>query len=306
MNKYVKLLVESLFDDNIFDDSENQDTEIADEYLAFVPKNTKLQPVVSKLLNIDKPRGFKLIKSTSTEYEKYIFKSNNNYKESKYIQELRHLLVSNKWTHYDLTRTTFVYDNKFVNNFINQYDNEKNTVFSIMLSPDESLIFGCIQLNGKTKYLYDKSLYFILTFTGQMTENTYIQKKEGNEQIKQAKINRLKGQKLKKFLDKYNGLKHFKQYTTKLDEDNYPYLFFTESDIKYLERDFKMFKNAHYFYKSVDTTVPNAIGEVISVNNPYVRIYFFQDVNHEYSNEPCVAKIVLTPEGRKAYDNFTK
>ena len=166
MNKHVKLLVESLFDDDIFSNEENQDTEIADEYIAVVPKNTKLQPVVSKLLNIDKPRGFKLIKSSTTEYEKYEFHSSFNYRESKYIQELRHLLNANKWIHYDLTKKDFYTNNKFVNNFIEKYDTETNKVFSILLSPDDSLIFGCIQINGKTKNYYDKSLQYILTFTG--------------------------------------------------------------------------------------------------------------------------------------------
>lgn len=305
MNKHIKLLVESLFDDDIFNNDENQDTEIADEYIAVVPKNTKLQPVVSKLLNIDKPRGFKLIKSSTTEYEKYEYLSHVNYTESKYIQELRHILNANKWIHYDLTKKDFYTNNKFVNNFIEKYNNEKNDVIYILLSPDESLIFGCIRINGKTKLYWDKSLQYILTFTGQITENTYIQKKEAKEQIKLAKINRLKGQKLKKFVDKYNGLKNFKQFATKLDEDNYPYLFFTEADIKYLETDFIMFKNARGLYKAVDTTVPNAIGEVISINNPWIRVYFIKDVNHEYSDMPGVAKVTLTAEGREAFDKFS-
>lgn len=67
-----------------------------------------------------------------------------------------------------------------------------------------------------------------------------------------------------------------------------------------------MFKNADQLYKAVDTNVPNAIGEVISINNPWIRVYFIKDVNHEYSDMPGVTKITLTAEGREAFDKFSK
>ena len=301
MNKKIKLLVENLFDDLYDIDQENNLTvDIANQIYGTLSYNTKLKPVVSKLLNIAKPRGFKFEKAKNDEYEKFYFNA-DFYNNSIYVKEIQNLLKANNWTTFYILSSNEYQKYDTIKKFLEKYNKDKNVVHTVMLSPDESLIYAYIQINPSGRWNERRS-YYILTFSGIETENTIQDKKESRDNIKQAKLKEARIKKFKKFLSKYNGLRNFKHYATKIDEDGYPYLFFTELTLTRLYMDYLNFIKVSSMYKKVDPIYPNVKYEAISVNNPYVHVYFIEDKKHEYSEGEGAVLIKLTDKGKEKFD----
>lgn len=101
-----------LFDDDLFgDDSDyfETDTNLANTIAGFDP-NTKLNVVLTNLIGLDKPRGFKLYKpGTECEYESAIQES-EVYWPNKYVRDFERLLQAKKWTEITIPTLTGIYD----------------------------------------------------------------------------------------------------------------------------------------------------------------------------------------------------
>ena len=301
MKKQLRLLVENLFDDLYDIDQEiNSDVDLADQIYNTIPYNTKLKPIIYKLLNIGKPRGFKFEKSKNDEYEKFYFIA-DFFQNSVYVREIENLLKANNWKTFYIKSSDEYLKYKSIENFLDKYNKDKNEVHTIMLSPDESLIYAYIQVNPKGPY-YERHKYYILTFTGLLTENIIYNKKESRDTIKQAKLKETRIKKFKKFLSNYNGLSYFKSYATKYENDGYPYLFLTIDTFTHLYKIYSNFVKVRSMYRSIEPSQPNVLYETISVNNPYVHVYFVEDKNHEYSNDKYVILIKLTDDGKQQFD----
>ena len=305
MNKNITLIIEGLFDDLYDIDQENNLTvEIGDEYLSSLAYNTPLKPVVYKLLNVDKPRGFKFVKADpeKQEYEKFQYISDSTYDYSVYTKECNNLLNANNWITYNVSLPHDFKEKKYINDFIKKYsENGKNKILAIKVSPDETLIYAKILYNYEENWKLQKTVH-ILTFTGLSTNNILFSTKETKDALKIAKITKKKITNFKKFVAKNNGLERFKQYTIKIDKDNYPFMIITSLNKNNLLGVCNMFKKAYYYYKEIPVTNPDSIKEIISVNNNYLHLYFIEDKKHTYSNQDFVTLIKLTDEGKQKFD----
>ena len=114
-NKEQKQDKVGLFDDDLFgDDSDyfETDTNLANTIAGFDP-NTKLNVVLTNLIGLDKPRGFKLYKpGTECEYESAIQES-EVYLSNKYVRDFERLLQAKKWTEITIPTLTRIYDQDF-------------------------------------------------------------------------------------------------------------------------------------------------------------------------------------------------
>ena len=306
MKHYIKLLLENLFDD-VYDIQDDQDitSEITDQYLEqILPYNTKLTTAVSKILNIPKPTGFKLLKSDNEHYEKYVFTSTTYFRIPKYAAELINKLNINNWTFYDITKSLWK-NNKYISRYIEKNDNDEDNILHIAISPDEDLLFIQKLLKGKTKcHYWDKKLQFILTFSGKVTDNTIVNKKENKDILKQAKQNKKHIQNFKNFIKKYNGLGHFTVYPINIDKDNYPYLIIIKNSIKDFKILYNAFVDAYFYYKKSNEHLdPETKWEIISNNNNFLRIYFY-DLNNSINPNNYVILIKLTNEGKEKFNQL--
>ena len=74
------------------------------------------------------------------------------------------------------------------------------------------------------------------------------------------------------------------------------------------ERSFKIlyhtFKSAHYFYKETNEHLDSETKwEIISVNNNFLRIYFYEP-NNSIKYDKYVILIKLTDEGKQKFDSL--
>lgn len=95
----------SLFDDDLFGDDdyeyEGSGTDLADTIAGFDPR-TKLDVVLTNLIGLDKPRGFKKYKAgVKYEYESAVQES-EVYFRCKYVRDFERILAEKGWTLYDV------------------------------------------------------------------------------------------------------------------------------------------------------------------------------------------------------------
>ena len=296
MKKEIKLLIENLFnDEELFNNDLLLDT--IDDMYNKLPYNTKLSPVIYKLLNINKPRGFLYKKNTNNEYEQYVYETHKIMYMPKYVKEILNILELNKWIKINQTDLIKTEDNLLIN-LGNKYETQYNKLQYIYFSPDRTLVFICFFNNQF------HTLNFILTFSGETTENNFISKDENKKIKQQAQQIKLKMKKFKKFLDDYNGLKYFKHFAVQFDENNDPYYIFTTNDLQNINITIKAFEKARTMYKSTTPTMLNAITELESVNNPYCHVCFINDKEHKYSQNNYACIIKLTDKGKEKFYNL--
>ena len=307
MKQNLKLLIESLFDD-IYDDENNDlSSEIVDEYMSQqLEYNTKLSPTISNVLGIPKPTGFKLEKSDNNNYEKFVYTGTSYFKVPKYVRELVNKLDEYNWKFYDLTiPDTSWKNNEIITKYIEKYENDTDKIQQIAISPDEDLLYIQKQLNAKTsKYYWERKLQFILTFSGKVTKNIIFNNKENKEILKQAKLNKTHIQNFKKFIKKFNGLINFTAYPINIDKDNYPYLIISKNDEQSFKTLYHTFKSAYYYYKESNEHLDSeSKWEIISVNNNFLRLYFYEP-NNSIKYDKYVILIKLTNEGKQKFDSL--
>lgn len=117
----------SLFDDDLFGDDDDMEydgsgTSLVDEIVGFNPK-TKISIVLTNLIGLDKPRGFKLYKSDGVSYEKAIQES-EIYWRHKYIRDFEGLLQSKGWKELNAPKLNNVYDENYEAHNLEQFKEE--------------------------------------------------------------------------------------------------------------------------------------------------------------------------------------
>ena len=173
------------------------------------------------ILNIDKIHGFKFIKHTDNEYDKFIRVSGYT---DKYKSDLYKLVRYNKWESYNIHEIENFYNKlndksseEYIKNYILKYlDTEvPNTYYSIRVSPDNSLI------------LYIGRYISILTFTGKYFENTVISKDKIYEIKNRDKLIRNFGKYIRGCIGSkvWNYFGAYKDRKVDIDTDGYPYMY---------------------------------------------------------------------------------
>lgn len=102
-----KTFGDGLFDD-IFDDDDEVNRALTSELtkkITDLPKDTSLENVLMSSGGIAKPRGWKYIKHTNTEYDKFVFNMNNmspeyTWKYPKYLMDFINIINSKNWKLY--------------------------------------------------------------------------------------------------------------------------------------------------------------------------------------------------------------
>lgn len=320
------------FDDEFDDLTSTTDFDDFDDFSNDLARNSKLpydyslEYVLSKQLDMIKPRGFKFQKHDTSNklydcyyYSKYITSSyqynfekflfNNNWQVYKnrrdvmYIERIPSVSNAKDATSEQLNEITEKYE-KYTQVF-NETSYKYIVVFYI-ISPDNGLIYiRFSKTNEEHNRYYGTASIF--TFTGDVSYDfTY----NNNDKKTVAKGLKEKNKKINKFYSftkRYNGFgTGFRaNYQNMLDEDGYPYIFITGTE-RYIKNQLYIFIKHPNFYKSTTLTIPDTFLEVISVNNNYLHLYGYYDNEHKYSNDAAALIIKLTEDGKKAYDNFYK
>lgn len=102
-------------DDDIFGEDEEDkslNSELTKQIIS-LPKNTSLQQVLMQNVGINKPRGWKYIKHTNEEYDKFILNANINpeyiWSYPKYLKDFINIINSKKWKLYKVEATMFAF-----------------------------------------------------------------------------------------------------------------------------------------------------------------------------------------------------
>ena len=314
-----------LFDDDFYDmfDDDDDITNTGDTMLANMnlPYDYSLEYILSKTLNITKPRGFKYYKYSKQDkrYDSYQYISSRS--DYKFVQDFVTLIANNNWqclynkTYYNtisnsrqmtpeeeqqyLSLTTEYIGDYYIKN----YWKPTNCLFAYK-SPDNGLIFFAVR-HKQDERRYSSQFSYILTFTGDVSYDMEFNNKDQKNIIKNIKDKDKKIRIFRNFICKYNYLKNWNYFYGMLDNDNYPYLYRSCSREYVIGQYFKLI-NATRLYKKNNANTNN-IADAISKNNPYLHCYGYYDNDHKYSiNDACVFIIELTEEGKKAFDKFEK
>ena len=102
-------------DDDIFgeDNDDYMDSEISQKIVGLM-KDTSLQSVLMQEVGIEKPRGFKFIKHTEDEYDKFVFtptgiyrNPNYTWKYPKYLNDIINIINSKNWKLYSVDAPSY-------------------------------------------------------------------------------------------------------------------------------------------------------------------------------------------------------
>ena len=101
----------SLFDDDLFgDDADHEYIASIGERIAGFDPQTKLDVVLTNLIKLDKPRGFKKYKAgTLYDYESAVQES-EVYFRCKYVRDFERILEEKGWTLYNIPKVNNLYD----------------------------------------------------------------------------------------------------------------------------------------------------------------------------------------------------
>ena len=297
MNKNIKYIVEDLLND-IYNDSDNND--IYQHFNIFsLPFDTSLKQYLMNVLNIDKIPGFKFIKHTDDEYDKFIRVTQWR---DKYKRDLQKLVYNNKWEEYNKFQLEKFYYNlndkqteEYIRNYILKYleIEGKDPYYSIYVSPDKSLI------------LYIGRYTDILTFTGKYFENTETSKDKIYEIKNRDKLIRKFG----KYVRGCIGSKVWNYFYSKkidIDTDGYPYMYliYERSNwctvtVKHLRDRLKVFRNLQELDPSLRIDKYSSY-ELGYEHNGNILLYF---IVIPY-NGKFKLQLKLTPYSKKEFDKM--
>ena len=174
----------SLFDDDLFGDDDDYEysgsgTGLADIIAGFDPR-TKLDVVLTNLIKLDKPRGFKKYKAgTLYDYESDVQES-EVYFRCKYVRDFERILEEKGWTLYNIPKVNNLYDQDFESHTKEQFISEVNKYCSLRgYSNDVKENIVKLQIEKYDEWLTEwNKFYNRLTykFDKEFFKNKYIKK----------------------------------------------------------------------------------------------------------------------------------
>ena len=314
MDKNIKLLLENLFDDSdIFKSNDSFDYDDISNNILSLSYDTSLLNTIIEELNINKPKGFKLIKHTNNTYD-FLYYLRGFY-INKYFSDLVNTLKEHNWKIYNNNIPKNIYNE--IHEYIDKlkiYDRSNITIKNIddiktlYISPNNKLFLASINGNFIDNKKPNDVYRWISIFSfGDLKQKNTIEQTTIDNKLKNIKQRENQISQFKQLINLKLICQSWLTYNVKIDKDNYPYI-----EIPYFKPDLSekgrllFTKKTWKSYYEEPISEPDSLSEYSCSVSPYIRIYFKPNNNITNTNEKYLVLLKLTDEGKKELDQICK